>query len=320
MEDYGLISVIIPVYNSEPYLMECIESVLNQTYYNYEIILIDDGSTDKSPQLCDRYAENYKNIKVFHKTNGGASSARNHGLRYANGSYLYFLDSDDYLDKTALYKMISCAVNNNADLVFFEAQSINENGNPITGRYDYHKKYDPGLPFEIMEEMNENKEFHVGTPFFFFNRSIFANNHLQFKEGIMYEDLVSAYQFFSLANRCAHIHEHIYVRRYRSNSVMTSNKTEINIISAETVYWEVAEFRKTLPDNKQSPKHLIRCSFHMLGIYRQMPLSIKKKNKSNYKVIIKDILDNDAYGDKALELDCKSHLLWGAYKLKKKLF
>ena len=94
------ISIIIPVYKVEKYLDKCVESVVNQTYKNLEIILVDDGSPDNCPKMCDEWAEKDKRIKVIHKENGGLSDARNFGIEKATGDYLMFLDSDDYLDVT----------------------------------------------------------------------------------------------------------------------------------------------------------------------------------------------------------------------------
>lgn len=319
VEDYGLISVIIPVYNVEKYLKQCVDSVLAQTYQNIEIILVDDGSTDSSGQICDEYSNQHKSIKSLHEQNGGASSARNYGLKHAKGDYVYFLDSDDYLINNAIERMVVCAVNNQADLVFIEAKSIDESGKEIKSNYHYHTQYIPQSPYEAMQMMMDFKEFHVGSPFFFIKRKLFIENNLTFTEGIMYEDMIMSYQLFSLAQRCAHVHEPIYIRRYRPNSVMTSAKTEKNYVSAATVYREVSTFMKTLPDDKQSPNHVIRCAYNVLNIYRQMPADVQKKYKEDYKDIIQDIVNKDAFGDKALKLDCKSHFLWGAYKLKQKI-
>ena len=94
-----LISVIIPIFNVEKFLTACIDSVLNQTYENIEIILIDDGSTDTCPQICDKYEKKDSRVTVIHKENGGISSARNAGLDASHGEYIYFLDGDDYIDK-----------------------------------------------------------------------------------------------------------------------------------------------------------------------------------------------------------------------------
>ena len=104
-----LVSIIIPVYNVEKYLQQCVGSVLAQTYKHLEIVLIDDGSTDQSPRMCDEYAAQYENIYVFHKQNGGASTARNIGLENAKGEYIFFLDSDDWLEPNALETMITTA-------------------------------------------------------------------------------------------------------------------------------------------------------------------------------------------------------------------
>ena len=103
MENTNLkISVIVPVYNAEKYLQRCIDSILTQTFIDFELLLIDDGSKDKSGEICDEYANRDNRVKVFHKENGGASSARNLGLDYANGKYVVFVDSDDYISASYL--------------------------------------------------------------------------------------------------------------------------------------------------------------------------------------------------------------------------
>ena len=305
----GLISVIIPVYNVEKYLRECLDSVLAQTYTDYEVIMVDDGSTDASGAICDEYAARDERFRVIHKENGGASTARNAGLNAAAGEFLYFLDSDDLLCADAFRKMLCCALDNNADLVFIEAETFNEDNTDRKGSYYYHQQYLPQSPYEVM-----------GTPFFFIKKSVFDNNGLRFTEGIVYEDLIMAYMLFSSAQRCAHVHEVVYKRRFHPNSVVTSAKTEKNYISAATVYWEVEKFRESLPECKQSPKHLIRCAFKVLDDYRHMTPQVRAKHKEDHKKIINDIMQHNAFGDKALKLDCKSHLLWAAYKLKSKLF
>jgi glycosyltransferase involved in cell wall biosynthesis len=321
MEDYGLISVIIPVYNVEKYLRQCLDSVLNQTYTNYEVIMVDDGSTDSSYDICREYCEKDCRFKAFHKENGGASSARNYALSKASGDYVFFLDSDDWLDPTTLESLVVVAKKENADLVFCEAQAFDDHGT-ITqnSSYGYKIRYQTNDAFHVMSQMMEQKEFHVAIWMLLLDRRIFTENDLHFKEGIIYEDMIISYQFYCLAHRAAHVRQKLYNRRYRPNSVMTSKKTEKNYVSAATVYREVAKFRKSLPEEKQSPQHLIRCAFNVLNIYRQMTPDIQKKYQSDYQDIIQDILNNDAYGDKSLKLDSKSHLLWGAYKVFRKVF
>lgn len=101
------ISVIIPVYNVEKYLRQCVDSIINQTYKNIEIILIDDGSTDSCPVICDEYAVKDDRIKVIHKKNAGVSAARNDGLKEITGDYVTYVDSDDWLDLEAFFKVVS---------------------------------------------------------------------------------------------------------------------------------------------------------------------------------------------------------------------
>ena len=112
-----LISVIVPVYKVEQYLHQCVDSILNQTYHNLEVILVDDGSPDSCPAICDEYAEMDHRVRVIHKVNGGLSDARNAGMAVMNGEYLSFVDSDDLLPVDAIETMIKIALEENADLV-----------------------------------------------------------------------------------------------------------------------------------------------------------------------------------------------------------
>ncbi len=128
------VSIIIPVYKVEKYLEECVESVMKQRYSPIEIILVDDGSPDNCPQICEQLAQKYENIKVIHQVNSGQGVARNNGMRAATGKYICFMDSDDCLDgKEALSKMVKCAENNQADIVvgsfrrFSETRSTEKN-------------------------------------------------------------------------------------------------------------------------------------------------------------------------------------------------
>ena len=110
------ISVIVPVYKVEKYIEECIESIINQTYRNFELILVDDGSPDLCPEICERYSKEYEYIRVLHKGNGGLSDARNYGVRNASGDYITFVDSDDWVNTSYLEKLVNLIKNNDADM------------------------------------------------------------------------------------------------------------------------------------------------------------------------------------------------------------
>lgn len=119
-----LLSVVIPVYNVEAYIEKCIESILSQSFINYEIILVNDGSTDRSGNICDMYANLYKNIYVYHIENKGVSNARNVGIRKAKGKYIHFMDSDDTIDKQMYEEYYNITSNFNYDIVISGYKSI----------------------------------------------------------------------------------------------------------------------------------------------------------------------------------------------------
>ena len=125
------LSVIVPIYNVEQYLKKCLNSIVNQTYKDLEIILVDDGSPDGCPQLCDEYASLDNRIKVIHKKNGGLSSARNAGLDIATGDYVTFVDSDDYLETDIYEKVINIFEDHSADIVSMRTQLVDQKYNVI---------------------------------------------------------------------------------------------------------------------------------------------------------------------------------------------
>lgn len=141
-----IITVIIPVYKVENYIHRCVDSVINQTYSSLEIILVDDGSPDRCPAICDQYAEQDKRIKVIHKTNGGLASARNAGMKNATGKYLFFVDSDDWLDPDGLEKLYYLAEEHKVDFVRY--RSVRENW--------------PGLPPHCPTRVEEEREMREG--------------------------------------------------------------------------------------------------------------------------------------------------------------
>ena len=122
------VSIIIPVYNVENYLAECVDSILGQTFQDIEILLVDDGSSDASGQMADDYAARDKRVKVIHKENGGQSSARNAGMQIARGKYLYFCDADDYISRDAIEILYQIATKNDLDMVLFNADSFLDPG------------------------------------------------------------------------------------------------------------------------------------------------------------------------------------------------
>lgn len=220
-----MVSIIIPVYNVEKYLVQCIESVFSQTYRELEIILVDDGSTDRSGRICDDYAEKDSRVTVIHKENSGNSDARNIGMDIAHGEYIYFLDSDDYIRKDAIELLLDCAEKEGADIVGFSAKSFSENGAPIPDDLRMKHHYDTAPGVEILIERFENTEWFGSIPLYFFKSEFLKREKLRFRKGIFYEDML----FSGLAQlrqcKAAILDQTLYYyRRSRKGSIMTMTK------------------------------------------------------------------------------------------------
>ena len=132
MDSKSLISVIVPIYNVEKYLERCVDSIVNQTYRNLEIILVDDGSPDNCPKMCDDFAKKDSRIRVVHKKNGGLSDARNSGMKIASGECIVFVDSDDYVDCNMIAKMYDVMLKDDSDVVSCGVKWVDENGEVIS--------------------------------------------------------------------------------------------------------------------------------------------------------------------------------------------
>ena len=149
-----LISIILPCYKVEKFLDNCLKTLINQTYKNLEIILVDDGSPDNSPKVCDEWAKKDKRIKVVHKENGGVSSARNKGLEVANGDYIGFVDPDDYVDLTMYEKLINSANENNSDVVYCGYNEDIEGKIVPIEEYNLHKLTDYDVSVYFYKKKN----------------------------------------------------------------------------------------------------------------------------------------------------------------------
>ena len=223
-----MVSVIIPVYNVEKFLVCCIESVLIQSYEDFEILLIDDGSTDSSGELCDKMILKDKRIKVFHKSNGGVSSARNYGMDQALGEYIIFLDSDDYwIERDALARLVNEADKKNLDVVRGEFVNVCESGEiTYIPNIDERKK---NLQHNVFASYEMVKYVINGNYFFFFfliRRS--SLDGLRFDEERKFqEDMDFLAKFFCTNFRCGYIALRFYGYRQRGNSISTLKITNL---------------------------------------------------------------------------------------------
>lgn len=210
------VSVIIPVYNVEKYLKKCVESVLTQTYKDIEIILVDDGSTDKSGDICDELAKTDGRIRVIHQKNKGLGGARNTGIDNCNTEYLLFLDSDDYIHPQLIERCITAAERNNCELVFFDMVSVDQDGK-IGLVYDLPVTANKLLTKEEINVISKNPTACDKL----YKTSLFRDNGIYFPERVWYEDLRTVLKLILFAERVVKLEsEPLYYYFQRSDSIM----------------------------------------------------------------------------------------------------
>ena len=227
-----LVSIIVPVYKVEEYLDECIESLVNQTYRNIEIILVDDGSPDNCPKMCDDWVARDDRIKVIHKSNSGVSSARNEGLNVANGAWIWFVDSDDTVSITALEKLTKYV--DDVDLVVFNAKVDKLYVKDKNFFDDYYFKYQFG--FEPWNKL--------------YKKSIIENNNLKFDtQETIGEDLLFNITYYQYANTYKFTILKYYNYRVREDSAMQSNN-EMRIEQQLRLYAKIYKIYKEKLDER----------------------------------------------------------------------
>ena len=308
------ISVIIPVYNVEKWLNKCIDSILNQSYENFEIILVNDGSTDKSKDICYQYLKEDNRVKVFDILNSGQSVARNIGLKEAKGDYILFIDSDDYIsDKAIIEKFINILDSNNYDFIYTSYCRF-EDGND--------EKITEILPINLTNDEIKNKEgkdilvdllnknsFHHAPYLKVCRKEFILNNKLFFREGYYHEDAEWTFKVFYYAKKIFIYDKPWYMRRMRENSTITSrnesaickklcdrliiaddlikffkkeNASKVIINDLVRMYWG-----DILCVAKLSDKQLINMCSQIIDKTRKNLLIVKDKKYNLFSIVIK---------------------------------
>lgn len=220
-----MISVIVPVYNVSKYLKECVESIIHQDYNDYEVILVDDGSTDNSGLICNEYATKYPNIKVIHKQNRGLSSARNTGVNFAQGEWIVFVDSDDLWSHSKVLSSLNKYLSeNHFDILRFEYQAVDDTLHPI----QVPTKTKKHLENKILSNFELVSEGIAGEWFawlYIINRHLFDSG-LRFDETCRFQEDIDFYcKLFALSEyKCGYISDKLYLYRKRENSITTTYK------------------------------------------------------------------------------------------------
>lgn len=283
----NLISVIIPVYNVEEYLQDCIESVLNQTYKNIEIVAINDGSTDDSLKILESYANVNENIIIISQENSGQSAARNKGINIASGKYIYFLDADDYILPETFEQIIKTMEENNLDIIRFAAE-------PFIDKLDMKlesNKYDLGNFFQpdkiyYKEEFLEKTtiKFLPSPVLYIIKKKLLTDNNILFKPNIIvHEDELFTLEVFLNASAMIYKSNYYYKRRYRPNSTMTTDsldakKKSFNSSCAILNYLiRLKLIYKNKPELKLINKRIRVTTVTLINKYRDIDKDYRKK-------------------------------------------
>ncbi len=277
------VSVIVPVYNVEHYLAKCLDSLVNQSLQNIEIIVVNDGSKDGSGNIIQQYSEKYPNkIKAFTKENGGLSDARNFGIDQATGDYLGFVDSDDYVSETMFEDMLNLAEKNDAEMVICNIQKVDEDGN-VTQKLTQI----PNMPEKIVLE----KHFSVFSDLSYFacnklfKRELFIDK--RFKKGVHFEDIQLIPQLLLECKILVQTQSFHYQYLERADSISkTHNERGLDILKA------VADVEEVFKNSKYSSKTKELQGFQILeGIYTFLAYLAFVKNETQFYKMAQELKD-----------------------------
>lgn len=243
------VSVIIPVYNTAPYLKESVGSIMNQTLRELEIIVVDDGSTDNSSEILRELADSDTRIQVYSQRNEGQSSARNTALKHVTGEYIYFMDSDDVLHPDALRLCYERARTKQLDILFFDGSILyEEKQKPLSWNYQRTHRYDEKQVYmgaALLDDMLEYATYRAVPWLYLVNRMYLEHIRLLFYPGIIHEDELFTVQLFIQAGRVCCLKQNLVQHRVRFNSTMTRKYSIYNVNCYLTVMDELFAYTRT---------------------------------------------------------------------------
>lgn len=243
-----LISIIVPVYKVENELKRCVDSLVNQTYNNIEIILVDDGSPDRCPQMCDEFAKADNRIKVIHKENGGLSDARNVGLLQADGDYVLYVDSDDYIELDSCERFMA-ALNSEADFIVGECREVHT----TYIKYQSHSNLESEKVYNsrdyIIASIQKN-EWFAPACFNLYKKSFLLRNNLLYKKGVYFEDTEMLPRLCLAAEKIQYLKYPFYNYVLRDGSIMGSANSEKKRIDSLNIYSEWYQMFNSIEDNE----------------------------------------------------------------------
>lgn len=298
------ISVVVPVYNVKKFLKDCVESLVNQTFDDYEILLINDGSTDGSDKICEELSQKYKIVKTYNKKNGGLSDARNYGVLKSNGEYITFVDSDDYVHTQFLEKLYKGIEKGKTDISMCFYDKVPENAiitNCIINENTMIEEKEVDELFDILLTSNKSTPYETGTCKLI-KKTILEK--VKFPVGLLHEDTATTYKLFDNTNKISIINEKLYYYRQREGSIThVFNEKRLDLIG-------ILNERQKYFDSKS--KHL-RYKHFTFMFNRFCRLRYESRfNKKSYKrvdIAINELLKNDTFKTSNINQKLKFYIL-----------
>lgn len=296
-----LISVIVPVYNVENYLRQCLESLRTQTYTNIEVIMVDDGSQDSSGKICDEYAEKFNNFYIVHKENAGLGMARNTGLEHIKGEFVVFLDSDDYLDPDCIRILYEKLRQNHVDMCKGGFKRVLDSGEIVSKR-DYQNEFFEGekaklelLPRMIGSSPSRHDNIEMCVWGAIYNVEPIKKYGLKFpsERELISEDLVFNIDYMQYANGACTISEMAYNYRVNLNSLSTSYRND-RFEASKHFYLEMKRKLEKLGYDRMTMLRLDRMFFVYLRMCIGQEKSATSKNKREISINNIDKICSDA--------------------------
>lgn len=284
-----LISVIVPVYNIEKYVDRCVESIVNQTYKNLEIILVDDGSSDRSACICDQWKERDTRIKVIHKRNGGLSDARNRGIKSAKGNYYSFVDGDDMLDSQMIEKLYNALILANADVSMCRMEKIEQ-----FKRYATREFLDNNISKIELDGVEAirlllREKIDCSACLKLYKKEMFSN--LEFPYGKTNEDFALMYKLFYKTQKIIYISDILYYYYFRENSITSSSFSEKQFDKIDNCIEMLEYIKFNLPEIKnEAYYYLQKQSLYLLKTL--CITGLEKQYRNRYKQLRRILKEN----------------------------
>ena len=276
-------SIVIPVYNVEKYIDKCLNSILNQTYSNFEVIIVNDGSPDNSQNIIDKYVKSDNRFKSYIKSNGGLSDARNYGVKYCSGDYLLFVDSDDYVENNCLDKINEALIaNNDIDVIKIKINIVDDSGNLI--------RKEKGLDKEGYTDFNELAKIEFLEPAwsYIYNLSFWNRNNFKYMKGVVHEDFGLTPEILMRAKKVYYLNFYGYNYVQRAGSIMTSNTSDKMYKKA---YDMLKQYDRLIDLNYEKDTRIYKSFLSNAIIAKAKMLSKKQKKEFKKELIKRNVVD-----------------------------